>query len=253
MRFFSIKIAEAKRARSISVPVALKSEINLLVFVHLLFFLLYSAMSWTGLLEQPLAGGTITEFIRTNLGLSYRMEEMRPHWWISIFTFQFVHSNFLELMLSMGLLWLFGHILKEKIGERKVVLLYFACTILSGIVFVLSHFVFRIFSAGTGMMEGAFSGTLGVMTATVIFNRSLRLRIQGKRFIPLWHIFAFGIAIFLIFFYQHNMAFILVFACSLYVGSRYALYDKRSNGYELKPSRNHPLSIFPTAKPGSRR
>lgn len=238
MRFFFIRIAEGKKHQLISIPAGLNSKINQLIFAHLLFFLLYAIMGWIGLLEQPLADGTVADFVRTNLALSYRVEEMRAHWWISIFTFHFIHSNFLELVLSMGLLWLFGHILKEQIGEQKVVLFYFACAMLSGIVFMFSHFIFEIFSSGTGVMEGAFSGTLGIMTAALAFNRSSRLHIQGNRFIPLWYVFAFGIAISLMFFYQHNMAYILVFVGNLYAGYRYALYHLRPDAYELKLERN---------------
>ncbi|HUM67068.1 MAG TPA: rhomboid family intramembrane serine protease, partial [Chitinophagaceae bacterium] len=153
---------------------------------------------------------------------------------ISIFTFQFVHTNLPELMLSMTLLWLAGHILKEYIGERKVVLLYFACIIFSGVVFLFSHLIFTVFSAGTGMMEGAFCGTLGIMAATVTFNHSRRIRMYGGKFIPLWQVFGFGIAIYLVFFYQHSMAYILVLVSNLYGGFRYALYYQRSNVYELK-------------------
>ncbi len=254
MRLLPIRIAEDNNKRRIIViPTGLNSEINLLVFAHLVFFLLYIAAEAVGLLEHPVSEGTVADFIRANLGLSYRIGELSSNWWISIFTFQFVHSDFLELMLSMGILWFFGHILKTHIGERKVVALYFACTVLSGIVFLASRLTFKIFSAGTGMMEGAFSGALGVMTAAVVFAGSSKWQVLGTRLIPLWHTSLIAVVLYLLFFYQHNMAYILVLACSIYTGYKYPLYRLRSNsslgGIEAQPSSGaRPLDNNP---PGS--
>jgi membrane associated rhomboid family serine protease len=222
MKHYSLKITDGKRSRSVAIPAGLKSEINLLVFVHLLFFLLYAVIDRTGLFEQSLADGTVSDFIGTRLALSHRIEDMQSYWWAGIFTYQFVHSDFLELILSVGLLWLFGHILKTKIGERKVILLYVTCVTFAAIAFFLSHFVFRIFSADTGIMEGAFCGTLGIMTACVIYSGTSQLHLYGGKSVALWKVFVFGTAFYLISFYQHNMAYILMLICSSYTGYRYA-------------------------------
>lgn len=224
---FPIRLVKSDKKESVTIRAGLTSELNLLVFAHLIFFLLYITAESVGLLEYPLSQGSLADFIRANLGLSYRIGELQSNWWISIFTFQFVHSDVLEFLLSMGILWFFGHILKHHIGERKVIVLYFACTALAGIVFLTSRLAFKIFSAGAGMMEGAFSGSLGVMTAAAILAGSYHLQL-GSRLVSVWKLSAVLGGLYLLSFYQHNMAYILVVVFSLYAGYRYAFSRLRS-------------------------
>ena len=224
MKFFHC-VAPSPGSRpsvKVKVPAGWKSRINQLIAFHFLVFLIYLVSGRTGLLESPLAGGTVSEFIRHSLDLSSRSQDLRAHWWSSIFTYQFVHFRAGELILSMSMLWLFGHILAGTLGMRRVIRLYFISVTVSAIVFILSHLIFPVFSGPNGVMEGAFGGVLGLMTVTVFLYGRHRLHIGHKLQVPLRTVYLAALFLSLILVYKHNIAYILVYVSAIYAGFRYA-------------------------------
>ncbi len=223
MKIYAKAIEQNPRAQpSFEMPIELKTGINLLIILHLLLFILYSISGWTGLLQQPWADGTVDDFIRYYLAASSLPDGFQSHWLSSIFTYQFVHFSKGELLLSISMLWLFGHILQSKLGQIKTLMLYFMFVILSAIVFNLSHLIFPIFSGPGGIMEGAFGGTLGIMTITVFLYGKYRLHLSKNIHFPLWKIYVAALLLSFIFVYKHNIAYILVYVSSIYIATQYA-------------------------------
>lgn len=78
-----------------------------------------------------------------------------------LFTYLFVHGNFLHILLNMFMLWMFGSQLEMIFGTRRFLTYYFACGIGAGIIVVLSSFLFiNTYSAPTVGASGAIFGAL---------------------------------------------------------------------------------------------
>jgi membrane associated rhomboid family serine protease len=204
-------------------PAFLKDKLNLLIVIHLLTFAVYIIVKLDGWLDQPVNGETVKEFIRHFFALSSRAQDFLSQWSISIFTYQFIHLNWGELLLSISMLWLFGHILQNKLAQSRIILYYFILVTISAIVFNLSHLIFPIYSGPGGRMEGAFGGVLGIMTTTVFFYGKIKFHIFRNLYLQLWQIYALAILLSLEVVYKNNIAYILVYICSIYIGIRYAI------------------------------
>jgi membrane associated rhomboid family serine protease len=210
--------------RYFELPVIPKDKINVLVFIHLLAFGLYMAMWYGGLFPEVMDQDTLHYYTRDILAVSSRAQDLIFSWTTGLFTYQFIHRNAGELVLSVMMLWLFGHILQKKIGQLRVVAFYFILVILSAIVFNLSHLLFPIFSGPGGIMEGAFGGVLGVMTTAVYFYGRARLRLGKKLRFSVWQIYFAALLLSLVCVYKNNIAYILVYLSSIWIGFRYARY-----------------------------
>lgn len=180
--------------------------IQLLILLHFTVFVL------------PLL---VTNQNMSNYVLSSNLDGVTSHWW-SVVTYQFVHTEIDELVLSMGALWLFGSILQRRIGGRKVLKLYFISAIISSVVFLLAHLIFPTFAGRNHLMEGAFISVLTIMTATVVICGSKQMRIVGKLSVSLWQVYLAILAISFVSIYQHNIACVLTYSSSIFIGIKYA-------------------------------
>jgi len=232
MKIYNSNIARqsksAKPENFFELPTGSSTNINLLIVVHLLFFALYLFSRWNGLLSQYWSDGTFNDFVNYDLTSAYTIHNIKWQWFTSIFTYQFVHFKVGEFFLSISMLWLFGNILKNKIGSLKTLLLYFAFVTLSAMVFNISHWVFPVFSGSRGIMDGAFGGVLGIMTITVFFYGKHQLHVWGNMNFVLWKIYIIAILLSLIFVYKHNIAYIIVYVSSIYMGIKCAELIKKS-------------------------
>lgn len=228
--------ASPKTGRYFELPVIPKDKINVLVFIHVLAFGVYMALWYGGLFPQFMDQDTLHYYTRDILAVSSRAQDLIFSWTTSLFTYQFIHRNAGELVLSVMMLWLFGHILQKKIGQLRVVAFYFILVILSAIVFNVSHLIFPIFSGPGGIMEGAFGGVLGVMTTAVYFYGRARLRVGKKLRFSVWQIYFAAILLSLVCVYKNNIAYILVYISSVWIGFRYARYidEKKSNKADVR-------------------
>lgn len=202
--------------------VGLKNKINILILAHLVTFALYNILGWIGSLNLPFGEETIDHFIKYMLALSSRAQDLHISWSTGIVTYQFIHFNIGEVILSLSMLWLFGHILQNRIGQSKVVILYFIFVTISAVIFNISHVIFPIYSGPSEIMDGAFGGVLGIMTTTVFLYGKSRIEISKGRHLQLWHVYVAAVLLSFLWVYKNNMAHILVYICNMYVGARYA-------------------------------
>ena len=214
---------------TVLLPTGLRNHINLLVLIHFLFFAWYLLYGLNGLSGQYLADGTLNYFVNYDVTAAYNLQEFKWQSFTSIFTYQFVHLSVGESLLSMSMLWLFGNLLRLKIGSLKTVLLYFSFVALSAIVYNVSHWVFPIFSGPKGLLDGAFSGVLGIMTTTVFFYGKYQLHIHENITVALWKVYVAAILISLIFVYEHNIAYIIVYVSGIYLGIKSGEFIQKSN------------------------
>ncbi len=226
MNIFAPGRRPADSISSFRVSISLRSRINFLILAHLLLFVLYLAGSQSGLPDQSWLNSTLDDFIKYRLTVSSNLEDIAAQWGVGIFTYQFIHFSGGELLLSVSMLWLFGHILQSKIGTWRVILLYFGFSLLSALLFYASHLVFPIFSGPNTIMYGAFGGVLGVMSTTVFLYGKHRLQLNRRLSPALWQIFAAGLLLSFVLVYENNMAYIIVYIGSIYAGCRYAQHVK---------------------------
>jgi len=207
--------------KSFRLPVGLQDNINLLILIHLLAVGLFVAFGGTSLIGHGFANEALHDRARDFLALSARVQDIPHHWLTSLFTYQFIHFRLGEVLLSVSMLWIFGHILTRRIGQYRVIVYYFTLVVFSAIVFNIAHILFPIFADPSGILDGAFGGVLGIMTTAVVlygrlvfsFGRSLRFQ--------LWQLYAAALLASLAVVCKDNMAYLLVYAFGIYCGVAY--------------------------------
>lgn len=220
MKVYIGNIDHEDSEKAVHIPVRWNSEVNLLIYLHGILFLTWLAADLTGILSEPFNEGTLADFVKWSVALP-GPSRLSANWIGNLFTYQFVHFNLAEFVLSMSILWFFGHILASFIGERRVVMLYLITTIVAAVAFLFSHMIFPVFSGDT-IMEGAFAGALAVMTAVVVFLRSYTLRLFQKFSLsfPMIYILILIVSVPVIF--KSSMAYVFLYAASICSGVKYA-------------------------------
>lgn len=202
--------------------IGLGNKINLLILIHFAFFALYLFSGPNGFLGKYWSDGTLNHFVNYDVPTAYSFRQVQWQSFTSIFTYQFVHLNAGEFLLSISMLWLFGNMLRNKIGSLKTIVLYFSFVGLSAIVYNLSHILFPIFSGPRGLLDGAFSGVLGIMSTTVFFYGRHQFRLGTHIKCELWMVYVVAILLSLFFVYEHNIAYIIVYVSGIYMGVKVA-------------------------------
>jgi len=194
-------------------PFRASSGINIIILIQVVLFAVNFLVDWL-----TVTGTYNLGYLQSHLAVS--INHQQPFYKGSIFIHQFIHSSLPALLLNTVTLWVFGHLLKQQIGEREVVINYLLGSLLAGAVYVASHFVFQIFSGHT-ILEGSYGGSLTLIAACSVFFRNRLVRVYNFS-VPFWKagMLAFGLNFVLQ--YQNNIAFILITIACVYFGVRYA-------------------------------
>jgi membrane associated rhomboid family serine protease len=106
----------------------------------------------------------------------------------TLVTYMFTHDGIFSLISNMLWLWLFGYILQDLTGNRKLIPLYMYGGVVGGIVYVLVANIFPVFSqiALTGIMVGAGASVMSVAVATTTLAPDYRIFQMINGGIPLW-------------------------------------------------------------------
>ena len=210
MKLYLSTIGHPEREETLNINMHWRNPVNLLVLLHAGFFLLCTIAKLVG----------FTDSLR--YALSLPGDDVRVQMVAGLFTHPFVHFSAVEFLISMGALWLFGHILQSALPALKVMTLYWILTLLSAAAFLLSHFVFEIFSGRGALLEGAFPGVLGIVTVTMVLFRSHQLRFRNK-FIPLWHIYVVVLIASFTTLLKPSFAYAMAYGASIWMGGQYGL------------------------------
>ncbi|GAA4441917.1 rhomboid family intramembrane serine protease [Pontibacter saemangeumensis] len=147
--------------------------INIIVFVVLIvtrtILYLTSASGIYGLIMQYLA---LNSFPLTFI--------TRP--W-TLITYFFTHEGFLHIIFNMLNLYWFGQLVREYLGEKKLLSLYILGGIAGGVLYLLSYNFIPYFAdrAAYSMMIGASASVLAIVVgaATLLPNFSFNLILIG--------------------------------------------------------------------------
>lgn len=105
----------------------------------------------------------------------------RGHMYWQIFTYMFIHGNFMHIFSNMIGLFFFGMTVEKALGSKEFLLLYFICGIMSGLLSLLYYYLKGTYSV---FLMGASGALFAIMFAyAVIFPRA-KLYIWGLLPIP---------------------------------------------------------------------
>ena len=112
---------------------------------------------------------------------SYPLTFITRPW--TLITYFFTHEGFLHIIFNMLNLYWFGQILREYLGEKKLLSLYILGGIAGGILYLLSYNFIPYFAdrAAYSMMIGASASVLAIVVgaATLLPNFSFNLILIG--------------------------------------------------------------------------
>ena len=155
-----------------------------LIAINVLCFLLFGTAFFTpadeyaidfALIPQELVlGGGVPsgEVFRTQAPL--QMPE-----WVTLFSYMFVHVNFLHLAGNMAFLWVFGDNVEDAMGRARFILFYVMC----GVMAAIAH-VALIPDSETPVI-GASGAVAGIIAAYLMLHPNVKLWVLALYRIPL--------------------------------------------------------------------
>lgn len=202
-------------------PLGWSGLINKIVWVHITLYAIYLLASAFVLVSPGLEDGIVSKFVRDYVALPGAARDRTLPWMVGVITYQFAHRSLPELVVSMVVLLVSGHLLKEHIGERRVFVLYVISAMLSALIFLFAHLMFPVFSGHHTYMEGALPGALGVFTMVVALRGSERIYLAGAG-IRVWVLYAMVLAMAFTAFSQSSIASVLMYLAAIWAGLQYA-------------------------------
>ena len=147
--------------------------INAIVFVSLILLRTLSYLS---------GFGAIYDFVTLNLGMpAYFFDFLYKPW--TIITYCFTHEGFLHIIFNMLNLYWFGQLIREYLGNKKLVSLYFLGGLAGGILYLLFYNLIPYFEnrAAVAVMIGASASILAIITAaaTLLPDYTFNLLLLG--------------------------------------------------------------------------
>jgi membrane associated rhomboid family serine protease len=99
--------------------------------------------------------------------------------WANLFTYAFLHADWLHLLSNMLFLWIFGDNIEDALGHIRFVVFYLACAFLAALV----HIAFNFDS--NGPLIGASGAVAGVMGAYILLYPHARIFVLFRIVIPI--------------------------------------------------------------------
>lgn len=135
-----------------------------IIFINVLVFLMIGILQLVLFLTQ--ASITI-DYIGEYLGVSANLKTLLIHPW-TLITYGFVHSGILHILFNMLMLYWFGIIYTEYLGNKKFIPLYFLGILSGAALYILVYNIFPVFNLAieNSSMVGASAGVLAIVVAT---------------------------------------------------------------------------------------
>ncbi|MCW5720895.1 MAG: rhomboid family intramembrane serine protease [Devosia sp.] len=94
--------------------------------------------------------------------------------WANLFTYAFLHADWLHLLSNMLFLWVFGDNIEDALGHLRFFLFYLACALLAA----LAHLLFNL--NDNMPLIGASGAVAGVMGAYIVLFPHARVFVLAK-------------------------------------------------------------------------
>lgn len=106
----------------------------------------------------------------------------------SIFTYAFFHFDFLHLIFNMITLHFIGVIFHVFFTQKQLVGLYILGILFSGLIYILSFFVFPILESRVVPLIGASGAIMAIIFASASYSPHTPVRLLLIGNVKLWHI-----------------------------------------------------------------
>jgi len=133
--------------------------------------LIINALLYLGKLSLPIDLDRWLAFWHWELANQIRqpIDFFEPH---QIFTYMFMHGNFIHLLFNMFVLWMFGKELENALGSKKFINFYLICGLISCVVYAIMPYAgFGSF----GMMLGASGAVYGILVGFGMMYPNMQL------------------------------------------------------------------------------
>lgn len=184
-----MNLQEQKSSRRILLGADGNALVNLVIVNAVLFVLLkfvYVIYQLSGI-NTASFGPTVLDWFT----LPAPIEKLATRPW-TVVTYMFTHIDVFHILANMLWLWMFGYILQDMTGNRKLVPVYLLGGWVGGLVFVVSHLLVPHpvgQQAGIALI-GANASILAVAVATTSVAPDYRIFPMINGGIPLWIITA---------------------------------------------------------------
>jgi membrane associated rhomboid family serine protease len=161
-------------------PLTLLIVINLTVFIG---FMLIKVMYYFG--QSPMT--TYYTEILDWFTLPASLDKLISRPW-TIISHMFLHDRVWHVFGNMIWLWVFGYILKDLIGDKKIVPIYIYGGLAGALAYVLAFNTFSVFSGTLPVATalGASAAVMGIAVATTTVAPNYRIFPMLNGGIPLW-------------------------------------------------------------------
>jgi len=99
--------------------------------------------------------------------------------WATLFTYAFLHADWMHMLTNMLFLWIFGDNIEDAMGHAKFLVFYLACAVIAA----LAHLAFNL--DANGPLVGASGAVAGVMGAYVLLYPHARVFVLARIVIPI--------------------------------------------------------------------
>src|SRR6185436_16147127 len=166
------------------------SALVTLIAINLIIFVLFAFVQLIFYLRYGNEGNAVAEFNQGVLdwvALPADVSKIAARPW-TILTHMFVHDGIWHIFGNMLWLWMFGYILQDLTGNRKIVPVFIYGALAGAVAYVVS---FNIFPALRPVVHdsnalGASAGIMAIALATTFIAPGYRLFPMLMGGIPLW-------------------------------------------------------------------
>ena len=99
--------------------------------------------------------------------------------WANLFTYAFLHADWLHLLSNMLFLWIFGDNIEDALGHVKFLVFYLLCGVLAGLAHIAANF------DDVGPLIGASGAVAGVMGAYILLYPHAKVFVLFRLVIPI--------------------------------------------------------------------
>ena len=170
-----------------------------LMAINIAIFLLISLAKLVLFLAG--SGSMFLDNVVMHLALRSYFPALMTQLW-SLFTYMFLHVNFIHILFNMLILFWTGKIFCEYLGSSRVVAVYVLGAIAGGVFYMIAYNIFPAFTSSVtaSYLIGASAGVLAILVAiaTYIPNYSIHLLLFGPvklKYIALFFTFLYLISI----------------------------------------------------------
>ena len=99
--------------------------------------------------------------------------------WAGLFTYSFLHGDWMHLIGNMLFLWIFGDNIEDAMGHVKFLVFYLLCALLAGLAHLATHY------DSYSQLIGASGAVAGVVGAYVLLYPHARVFVLFRLVIPI--------------------------------------------------------------------